>query len=207
MKTYNKFDTLETSATFIGMLKNENELSWSVFYRNYAKLILNFALKRGCSRELAEDVLQETVMALFRYLRGFDYDKKKGKFRSLLFKITESKVVDAFRKNKISTVFDEKQLANKSGDDADSLGGIPQIEELWDQAWDEELLQNAVEEAKQRVKPKTFECFKRVFIEGQAVGETADKMGISPNLVSQHKYKVMSIVIDSAKKMRRLLGE
>lgn len=206
MKHQNKFDTLATSATFIGMLKNENELSWSVFYRNYSKLILNFALKRGCSRELAEDVLQETVMSLFRYLRGFDYDKKKGKFRSLLFKITESKVVDAFRKNKITTVFDDKQFADKESGNPE-LETYSKIEDLWDQAWEEGLVEKAVEEAKLRVKPKTFECFRKVFIDGQSVSTTADEMGIPANLVSQHKYKVMNIVIDSAKKMRKLLGE
>lgn len=207
MKHQNKFDTLATSATFIGMLKNENELSWSVFYRNYSKLILNFALKRGCSRELAEDVLQETVMSLFRYLRGFDYDKKKGKFRSLLFKITESKVVDAFRKNRIGTVFDEKQLSDKNNEEMPHSQSIVNIEKLWDQAWEEELVEKAVEEARSRVKPKTFECFKKVFIDGQSVSAAADEMGIPANLVSQHKYKVMNIVIDSAKKMRKFLGE
>ena len=35
-------------------------------------------------------------MVLMRYLKNFEYDRKKGRFKSLLFKITESKVIDAF---------------------------------------------------------------------------------------------------------------
>jgi RNA polymerase sigma factor (sigma-70 family) len=200
----NTHDNLKTSATFIGLLKDESDLGWAIFYERYSKLIVNFAIKRGCSRELAEDVLQETMMALLHFLPKFDYDRDRGKFRSLLFKIAESKTIDAFRRTRRMTSLDNANLFERK---LEGTTVDPHSSKLWDQAWDEEILEKAVSEAKGRVKPKTFECFKKVFLEGAQVKDVAREMGISPNLVSQHKHKVMNLIIDTAKNIRNLLGD
>jgi RNA polymerase sigma-70 factor (ECF subfamily) len=199
-----KNDNLRTSATFIGLLKEESDLGWAIFYERYSKLIVNFAIKRGCSKELAEDVLQETMMALLRFLPNFDYDREKGKFRSLLFKIAESKTIDAFRRTREITILDGVDIFGRKQEKATV---DPHSSQLWDQAWDEEILEKAVSEAKGRVKAKTFECFRKVFLEGLQVKDVAEEMGISPNLVSQHKHKVLNLIVDTAKNFRKLLGD
>ncbi len=182
----------------IRALKSDDEGAWTDFYDRYAALILSFALKRGCSKELAEDVLQECVMSLMKHLKNFDYDKKKGGFKSLLFKITESKIVDAYRREgKLSKLKDSEIFIAKLADDSE----FEEKRRLWDREWENQVLSEAIVQAKDRVATKTFKCFEEVFIKGKSVKETAEKLNISPNLAAQHKFKVMSLVVDTAKKI------
>jgi FixJ family two-component response regulator len=88
-----------------------------------------------------------------------------------------------------------------------SHNSVDEAMRLWDQAWEEEILQYAVKDVRERVKPRTFECFRMVFLEKIPVKKTAEKMGISANLVSQHKHKVMHLIINTAKKIRKILEE
>lgn len=193
------YDKLDTSATFIGHLKDEKEEMWSLFYDSYSAMIINFAKKRGCSKELSEDVLQETAMALFRYMPNFEYDREKGRFRSFLFKITESKIIDAFRRSgklsllKNSEIFDNCAV-NSEEEFVCSM-------HLWDEAWEEELLSKAAEIVRKKVQSKTFNCFEKVFMKGLPAKEVADEFGINTNLVYQHKHKVFTMIVDIAKKL------
>lgn len=190
---------IDTRQTFIRNLKDLKDDIWSEFYDNYSELILSFAKKRGCSSELAQDVLQETVMALFRYLPNFEYDKNKGKFRSLLFKITESKVIDAFRRSKQISYLQNSEIFSSSRNAFEDEQ--KHISHLWDESIDEIFLIKAMHIARGKVKPKTYKCFENVFLKGMSVKNVAEKLGISPNLVSQHKHKVFNMIVNIAKKI------
>ena len=108
------YDTFKTRETLIRALKASDNNAWVEFYEMYAPVIVNFARKRGCSKELAEDVLQETTMILMHYLKNFEYDKNKGRFKSLIFKITDSKIVDAFRRSGKISRLENSELFNKT---------------------------------------------------------------------------------------------
>lgn len=199
-----KYEPLLTRETLIRALKSDDEGAWTDFYDRYASLILNFALKRGCTKELAEDVLQETVMTLMKYIKKFEYDREKGSFKSMLFKITESKVIDAFRREGKLLKLKDSELFIK-----DMASGNDEVEEkrkLWDREWENQVLVEAMDQVKGRVATKTYKCFEEVFIKGKSIKETAEKLNISANLASQHKFKVMKIVVDTAKKMLDTYG-
>lgn len=197
------YNTLKTSETLIRALKTDDDKAWVVFYESYAPIIVNFAKKRGCSKELAEDVLQETTMVLMRYLKNFEYDRSKGRFKSLLFKITDSKIVDAFRRcGKISKL-ENSELFNKDSASKDTPY-LLEKEAMWDKEWKERILHESFLEAKKRVKPRTFKCFEELYLKEKPVKEIAREMKISPNLISQHKFKVMKIITETAKK---IIGE
>jgi RNA polymerase sigma-70 factor (ECF subfamily) len=193
------YDNFDTRKTLIRALKTDNDKAWMDFYELYAPIIINFARKKGCSKELSEDVLQETTMVLMRYLKNFEYDKNKGKFKSLLFKITDSKIVDAFRRcGKISKLENSEFFKRMS----ESEGAEREI--LWDKEWKERVLHESFQEAKKRVKPRTFKCFEEIYLNEKPIKDVAREMKIPPNLVSQHKFKVMKIIAETAKK---LIGE
>lgn len=195
-----------TRSVFIKDLKKLNETSWSEFYSLYAPLILNFARKRGCSDNASKDILQETVLALVKIMPDFNYDRSKGKFRSLLFKITESKVSNAYHKEKRHTsipdaennLFYKKMFENSDNE---------QVKNLWDRVWERDILAEAVKHIKKRVKPDTFKCFNMVFIENLSAEEVAKKLDINPNLVYQHKFRVFNSIVKEAKKLDGRYGE
>jgi RNA polymerase sigma factor (sigma-70 family) len=197
------YNTFKTSETLIRALKTDDDKAWVVFYESYAPIIVNFAKKRGCSKELAEDVLQETTMVLMRYLKNFEYDRNKGRFKSLLFKITDSKIIDAFRRcGKISKL--ENAGFFNTASEQNGATYLLEKEALWDKEWKERILHESFLEAKKRVRPKTFKCFEELYLKEKPVREISREMKISPNLISQHKFKVMKIITETAKK---IIGE
>ncbi len=192
-------DTQKTSQSFIQRLQAFDEDSWTHFYDKYAPVILNFAKKRGCSGELAEDVLQETVISLFKHLPKFNYMQEKGRFRSYLFRIVESKIVDAYRRTRPEVHVDVdnirgKELLEGGAEDKSFL--------LWDKAVEEQVLRTALENVKNRSRPETFKCFVLTYLDNMKVGDIARKMGINPNLVSQNKHKIKQLVIEEAKRLK-----
>jgi DNA-directed RNA polymerase specialized sigma24 family protein len=52
----------------------QDQASWQEFYAMYRDLIWRFALKAGCTESEAEEVVQETVIAVARKLPEFKYD-------------------------------------------------------------------------------------------------------------------------------------
>lgn len=196
------YNTLKTRETLIRALKTDDDRAWADFYELYAPVIVNFARKRGCSKELAEDVLQETTMVLMRYMKNFEYDKSRGRFKSLLFKITDSKIIDAFRRcGKISKLQKSEFFGKASADHEPYLA---EREALWDKEWKERILRESLQEVKKRVKPRTFKCFEELYLNERPVSEVAKEMKISPNLMAQHKFKVMKIITETA---RKIIGE
>ena len=197
------YDPLKTRKKFIRDLTTDDDKAWVDFYELYAPIIVSFARKKGCSKELAEDVLQETTMVLMRYLKNFEYDRNRGRFKSLLFKITDSKIVDAFRRcGKISKLENVEFLNKMSA--SEGMTGLAEREALWDKEWKERILHESFQQAKNRVNPRTFKCFEEIYLKEKPIKDVAMEMKISPNLISQHKFKVMKIITETAKK---LIGE
>lgn len=197
------YNTFKTRETLIRALKTDDDRAWADFYELYAPIIVNFARKRGCSKELAEDVLQETTMVLMRYLKNFEYDRNKGRFKSLLFKITDSKIIDAFRRcGKISKLEKSELLSKMPVSGAEPY--LAEREALWDREWKERILRESLQEVKKRVKPRTFRCFEELYLNERPVKDVSKEMNISPNLMAQHKFKVMKIIAETAKK---IIGE
>ncbi len=201
------YDDQPTRMTFIARLKDEAENAWDQFYDEYASMILSFARKCGCSDALAEDVLQETVMSLLRVMPEFEYNPEKGGFRSLLFKISESKVIDAFRRTGKTVLIDNHELFEKhvpgKGNSPDDTGAV----KMWDEAWDNHLLAEAVKIVREKVQPLTYKCFERVYLQNTPVKTVAEELYISPNLVSQHKHKVYNMIVETAQELRKKYGE
>ena len=194
------YNSLETKKKLIRALKTNDDKAWIEFYELYAPVIVNFARKRGCSKELSEDVLQETTMVLMRYLKTFEYDRNKGRFKSLLFKIADSKIIDAFRRcGKISKLENSQLFKEQSASNGGAF--LAEKEAIWDKEWKERILHESFQEAKKRVNPRTFKCFEELYLNEKPVVDIAREMKISPNLISQHKFKVMKIITETARKM------
>lgn len=74
----------------------------------YGDALLRFAIGRGANRELAEDLVQETFLAAYRYRAQFD---GKSAFGTWLVAILRRKIVDHHRKLGRSPDLDAEPLA------------------------------------------------------------------------------------------------
>ena len=90
---------LPTRATLIQRLKDwQDQASWQDFFDTYWKLIYRVAIKGGVSELEAQDVVQDTMIAVAKQMPGFKYDPRIGSFKAWLLNITRWRIVDVRRK-------------------------------------------------------------------------------------------------------------
>src|SRR6266853_6318316 len=92
-------ELIPTRATLLERLKNwQDQSSWQDFFDTYWKLIYGVARKAGLIEAEAQDVVQETMMAVDRHMPNFKYDPAIGSFKAWLLNMTRWRIVDQLRK-------------------------------------------------------------------------------------------------------------
>lgn len=186
--------SITTSKTLLCRLNNMNDhKAWERFYELYSPLIISFACRQNCTRTMAYDVLQESMVCLMRLMPKFSYNPKLGKFRSLLFKIADSRIKDAFRRNK------RLQLLSGDGKDNNSIENIEDSKidppgKAWDDLWDQNLVLQALETIKKHVTPVTYRSFEMNVFEGRSIDEISKELGLSANTIYQHKNRIIKML-------------
>src|SRR4051794_34306024 len=72
--------------------------SWQDFFDTYWKLIYRTARASGLQRAEAEEVVQETLITISKAVADFEYDPRKGSFKSYLRTATIWRIRDRFRR-------------------------------------------------------------------------------------------------------------
>src|SRR5438270_6344868 len=94
-----EYDSLPTRRSLLSRLRDLSDSdSWRTFFDTYWRLIYNLARKSGLSDGDAQDVVQETVIAVARKMPDFRYDPAKGSFKQWLRLITRRRIQDQFRR-------------------------------------------------------------------------------------------------------------
>src|SRR5262245_61928580 len=97
--TGNPHDSRSTRRSLLLRLKNwEDQEGWREFFDTYWKLIYGVAITAGLTDAEAQDVVQETIIAVARKMSRFKVDPGFGSFKSWLLLITRRRIADQFRK-------------------------------------------------------------------------------------------------------------
>src|SRR2546425_12638918 len=87
-----------TRQSLLSRLKDWNDQeSWKVFFDTYWKLVYGAAIKAGLSDAEAQDVVQETVIAVCKSMPNFKYAQTNRSFKSWLLQLTSWRIADHFR--------------------------------------------------------------------------------------------------------------
>src|SRR5215468_6002688 len=98
--------SIQTRPSLLNRLKSgEDAESWSEFYRVYGKLIRDFALHAGLNDTEADEVVQETAIALSRHLPEFRYEPKVCRFKTWLLNQSSWRIKDQLKKRKRNEIF------------------------------------------------------------------------------------------------------
>ena len=198
---------LVTSATLIQKVKNiDDHESWTRFHRFYSPLILGFSRQKGCNDAQANDILQETLVMLLSTMPKFQYAPDKGKFRSFLLKIVDRRIKTAYRRGKKYTSIAE-----------DENGGdwLLEIEDTsvdspcnnWDQLWEYNLIQQALERLKDKINPQTLKSFTMYVLEEKKADDGAKILNIDKNTIFQHKNRVLKLLKEEILRLKQEFGE
>lgn len=194
---------LETPRSLLEKIRDPgDDGAWRRFYGFYAPLIVGFCLQKGCPRDMADDVLQETMMALLRQMPTFVYDASRGRFRSYLLKIVHRLIIKAWRRGQRAQFVDCGSGTRRLEGVVDVQVGHPADE--WDALFDRRLLDAALERVRERVGPQVYRSFELTAIQGLPVPKVMAELGIpSANAVHQHRHRVKAYLREIMAELRR----
>ena len=108
-----------TEAELINMSKSGDQRSFARLLHPYKDRLFNYLCRYSGERETAEDILQETLIKVWKGLNNFsDYQK----FSSWLFTIAHNSAIDYYRRKKLTAEErDDNRIENGSPDPAEEL--------------------------------------------------------------------------------------
>jgi RNA polymerase sigma-70 factor (ECF subfamily) len=189
-----------------------NGSAWEKFYHLYGGPITAYAGKLGLDDASAQDVLQETMVALMRILPRFEYNPERGKFRNFLLTIVHRKTLSArgrrIRRGEVSLdapAGDEDEGRSLLDDLADNRTVHPSAAIQHD--WQEALLQDATKRvlADPTVEPKTAAVFAAYVVEDRPAAEVAARFHITENNVYQIRNRLLSKIKAEVALLRKTL--
>ena len=102
--------------------------SWSEFHAIYRPLIFGYLRSLGLKEHDANDLTQEVFCRLMAILPTFELDRRRGRFRTYLWRLTYTTLVDGARKKKVRDRAEEEWVRHFSEADESASKGL---EELW----------------------------------------------------------------------------
>jgi RNA polymerase sigma-70 factor (ECF subfamily) len=155
-------DLIPTSAALLQRLKDDqDQASWLEFYDIYWEFINGVAIKAGLNEAEAKDVLQETMILVFRQMPAFKYDPAIGSFQKWLLNTTRWRITDQLRKRfwmvALDTHADTDDDTGPAGSLIDPVSG--RLDAIWDAEWKQKLLDAAIAKVKHQVDPAKYQVF------------------------------------------------
>jgi len=170
---------------------------WQVFFDRYWKLIYSVAVKAGLTDAEAQDVVQETVVAVAKQMREGGYNRAKSSFKNWLCLITRRRIVDHFRRRTKL----KKQPFSSTEDTSrtDTAARVPdpvslRLGAVWDEEWRKNLVDAAIERIKQQVTPKQFQIFDLSVLKSLPVREVTGLLKVNAAQVYLARHRVGALV-------------
>jgi RNA polymerase sigma-70 factor (ECF subfamily) len=164
--------------------------SWNDFVELYEPLLLSYVLKQGLGRHNAHDVVQDTFVKLFRAMPRFKLDHDTGRFRTWLWRVTSSAIVDWARRGQAQSKAEEAVRERLKGRDAE----IAEPEPEWDQDVQQRILDQALVHARKTAQDKTWRCFEEHVLKERPSAEVGAELGLTANSVNVNSSRVLARV-------------
>jgi RNA polymerase sigma factor (sigma-70 family) len=201
------FDPILTRHSLLNRLKDwGDQTSWQDFFDTYWQLIYNVAVKAGLSDTEAQEVVQETVIAVAKKIGEFKADPAHGSFSAWLMQLTRWRIADQWRKRgkagQASRLSGAGETPALLSDDTGSTGPIERIPDpasmaldaTWQEEWEKHVMTVALERVKGQVSPRQFQIFDLHVRQELSVQETARTLQASVASVYMAKHRVARLV-------------
>jgi len=205
-----KDELIPTRATLLLRLKDwQDQASWQDFFDTYWRLIYNVAVKRGLTGPEAEEVVQQTMISVARHMPGFRYDPALGSFKAWLLNMTRWRIADHLRRNQSQAelrVYQEETMEDFPGGPKTDVTGqytLPELEKIWDEEWEKNLLEAAITKARRRLDPKQFQIFDCYVKKGWPPERVAKAFGISLNQVYLAKHRMTALIKEEVERIQK----
>ena len=202
-------ELLPTRSSLLGRLRDwEDQASWREFFDTYWKFIYSVAIKSGLSDQEAEDVVQETVLSVAKKMPEYVYDPVRCSFKGWLMHVTRLRILDQLRRR-------QPAFQHSPGSDdhsrqtptveriADPAGSLAEQDTAWDEEWERNLVDAAMERVKLRVKPEHYQIFHLSAVKGLKTGEVARMMQVNIGQVYLIRHRLAKEVKREVERLKQ----
>ena len=225
--------SLATRPSLLARLKDwSQQTAWREFDHDYAPLLRNVARKAGLTDPEADEVVQETLIAVAKKIGEFKHAGNRGSFRAWLYQQARWRIADQFRaRARVRPCTEGRPLTpplspgggegargagegeSEAATAADSLHleassaaseVDPGFERLWDAEWEEHLRQTALARVKRQVSARQFQLFDLHVLQGLSVRVAATAAGTTIAAVYMAKSRVGRLVRREIARLREL---
>ncbi len=179
-----------TSSTLLNRMREAaGPMAWREFFDRYWRAMYAFALRQRCSEHTAEDVVQDAMLAVYRNIGVFHYDRSRGRFKNWLLTLVQQKIALRRRREagkEAAFGGNENPLVRR-----EPMANGVSPEAAWEAVCENALLLALLDVIRREVRPETYQAFELTALHELPVSEAADLTGLSPNAVSQARRRVL----------------
>ncbi|MEZ6088769.1 MAG: sigma-70 family RNA polymerase sigma factor [Pirellulaceae bacterium] len=194
----NSFES-STSVSLLGRLQQsrQDEFAWREFVDRYGKRIFEWCENRRIHADDAEDITQEVLVRMCKYLRSFEYDARLS-FTAYLRRATE---------NAISDFLSHKHRHEMAEGGSSIISWMKSVEAREDLAsrlqevFDLELLERAMADVRRRINDSRWQAWYQTTIQQRANVEVAHELGISIGTLYAAKNQVANLIRDEIQRL------
>jgi RNA polymerase sigma factor (sigma-70 family) len=191
-------DFIPTRYSLLSRLQDwDDQDSWKNFFDTYWRLIYSIALKSGLTDAEAQDVVQETIICVAKDIQKFKRDRKFGSFKGWLRNLTRWRIADQLRKREPNALGenvspDENTSLPKLAEIPDPVGDS--LENIWDEEWQANLMEAALERVKRRVKEEHYQIFDLNVIRQWPANKVAKTLEVGIAQVYLAKHRILALI-------------
>jgi RNA polymerase sigma-70 factor (ECF subfamily) len=194
--------------TSLSLIKNvrdrSDKESWSRFHDFYAPLLMRYLRRLGLLEDRANDLVQDVFVRLLQALPTFELDSKRGRFRSYLWKLTYSALVDEARRVKVRRQAEEEWVKRfHESSEAESKRLQDELNEINQ----EQVLKRALPRVHAATSRQAWACFEQRVLRDRSGADISADLGITAEAVYVYASRVLKAVRKECAALAEELGD
>lgn len=202
--------SLATRRSLLSRLKQSNaQETWRQFFDTYWRLIYTTALNAGLIDAEAQEVVQETVLTVFKKIKSFQYDPAVGSFKGWLLTIVRWRIADQFRKRQQQ----EQPLHPHPGTETQGRAtatidrvvdpGAIDLDALWEEEWQRTLFAAALARVKRQANARHYQIFDLHAVKQWPAQKVAQVLGVSAGQVRLAKHRITALMREEVARLEK----
>jgi RNA polymerase sigma-70 factor (ECF subfamily) len=186
----------DTRKSLLLRAQTGEEHAWQDLTDLYRPLIVGWLKRQGVATRDIDDLGQEILLKVVKYLPSFEHSGRAGAFRSWLRTIICNRTIDYWRA--------EGAGAESSG----TRGAAAALQEVedpnsdlnrrWDEEHDRYVLGCLLDLVGEEFEPATLQAFRRLTLDGASGAEVAGELGLTVPAVYMAKSRVLKRIRQEA---------